>query len=258
MDGWVGIINLYVPVKFNNVFITLSSIYICSTYSKKEYNLLMAWLTYLDVLLFFGSTILFWLLDIINSMFAEIESNFTEQHLRVLKCLSVCPSTSYMCGILRGSFVWTQELECINWHWTEIIALIKTNCIKSSPASQHRLTSWYVWISVYYASNNLGVPVLAKAELGQVERITTTKTEKTTTNMYRYKWEEFNKINRYGFCRSKSKVIGVSVNENECMKNNKGNRQWKRFLGAKIYLQTLVQGYLKVQNNEMHEILHLF
>lgn len=49
----------------------------------------MAWLTYLDVLCF-GSTILFWLLDIINSMFAEIDSNFTEQHLRVLKCLSVC------------------------------------------------------------------------------------------------------------------------------------------------------------------------
>lgn len=32
--------------------------------------------------------------------------------------------------------------------------------------------------AVYYASNNLGVPVLAKAELGQVERITTTKMRK--------------------------------------------------------------------------------
>lgn len=207
---------------------------------------------------FLAAQILFWLLDIINSMFAEIKSNFTEQHLRVLKCLSVCPSTSYMCGILRGSFVWTQELECINWHWTEIIALIKTNCIKSSPASQHRLTSWYVWICCVLCLKQPWGSCFGKSRTGSSWANYNNKNEKTTTNMYRYKWEEFNKINRYGFCRSKSKVIGVSVNENECMKNNKGNRQWRRFLGAKIYSQTLVQGYLKVQNNDMHEILHLF
>lgn len=140
VDGWVGIINLYVPVKFNNVFITLSSIYM--QYSKKEYNLFMAWLKYLDVFFFFGSTILFWLLDIINSMFAEINQfhRTTFEGTKMPVCLPV-----YKLHVWYPQrFVWTEELECINWHWTEIVALIKKNQLHQVISSQHRLTSWYV------------------------------------------------------------------------------------------------------------------